>query len=87
MTANASSSIAVAALRVRYNELDEPLLSTVPLIPATPPPSNTELLIPQIVDGAGFTTTFILLDNSSSSTNVLFDTMTPSGQPLTLTNK
>jgi hypothetical protein len=83
-TADGSSSIAVSALRVRYNEIGQFLLSTVPLIPATPLPSGAELIIPQIVDGGGFTTTFILLNTSSTSSNVLLSTMSPTGQPLTL---
>jgi hypothetical protein len=74
-------------LRARYNEEGDFLLSSVPLIPASPPPPDAELIIPQIVDGGGYATSFILLDNSPAPVNVLLRLMGASGQPLKLNLK
>ena len=68
-------------IRGRYNERGDFLFSTTPSIPDSPAPVDSELIVPHIVAGSGFTTSFVFRNNSSDTNDVWLRTMSPSGQP------
>ena len=80
------AAISVIGLRGRYNERGDFLITTTPSVNEAIPPSTARLLFPQIVDGAGYTTQFILFSGqpgqAQSGTLQLFS---QSGTPLGLT--
>jgi spore coat protein CotH len=57
---SATADIAVAALRGRINERGDFLITTTPVITETTKPATEELIIPELVDGGGYTTQIIL---------------------------
>jgi hypothetical protein len=57
---SAAADIAVAALRGRTNERGDFLVTTTPAITETTRPAPGELIIPELVDGGGYTTQIIL---------------------------
>jgi hypothetical protein len=59
-------SVAVAALRGRYNERNDFLMSTTPPTNKNAPPANTPTVFPHIVNGGGFTTQFILFSGAAN---------------------
>jgi hypothetical protein len=79
---SSSSPVAVLAIRGRYNERGEFLLSTTP--PSDPMVQTADQsFIPQVVDGAGYTTEIViydLLQKSPMSGNIYF--FDQSGQPI-----
>jgi hypothetical protein len=80
---SAATPIAALAIRGRYNERGEFLLSTTP---PSDPSLNTggEVFIPQVVDGAGYTTQIVVYDldkDGATSGNIYF--FDQSGQPIT----
>src|SRR3989442_1162624 len=84
-SAGGAENLVMAVIRGRYNERGDFLFSSTPLIPDSPTPVDAELIIPHIVDGGGYTTSFIFMNNSSDPANVVLRTVAPSGQPLKLT--
>ena len=70
---SSAAQITVAGLRGRYNERNDFLITTTPPVSETPPASSATLYFPQIADGAGYTTQFILFSGRAgqSSTGVL----------------
>jgi hypothetical protein len=62
------SPLAVAALRGRYNERQDFLMSTTPPTNEAVPAVNALLVFPHIVNGGGFTTQFILFSGAANQT-------------------
>ena len=61
------------------------LVSTVPVVQETTQGSTAELEFPQVVDGGGYTTQFVLIDSVSGQTPTgSVDFRTVGGQPLDL---
>jgi hypothetical protein len=77
--------VSVTGLRARNNERRDFLISTVPVVQETTQGSAAELDFPHIVDGAGYTTQFILLNAVSGQTsNGTMSLRTVGGRPLDL---
>ena len=57
---SSSNSIAVVSFRMRYNERDDLLITTIPVSNEALPSNTAELVFPHIVDGGGFATQFVL---------------------------
>jgi hypothetical protein len=79
------SGISVVGLRIRYNERSEFLITTTPPVGPKAPPAGTELLLPQIADGGGFTTQFVLFDGwdpPASGTLFLYESAGQSWMPI-----
>jgi hypothetical protein len=57
---SASTPVAVVGLRGRYNELGDFLITTTTPADETAAPSGEEMLFPQLADGGGYITQFIL---------------------------
>ncbi len=64
----AGSTVVVAALRGRYNERGDFLMSTTPPTNEMVPASAAPWILPQIANGGGFTTQFILFSGASNQT-------------------
>jgi len=83
---SSSTQISVIGLRLRYNERHDLLTTTTPPVDETSPPSTAGLYFPQLADGGGYTTQFVLFSGtagqSSSGTLQLYS---QSGQSLGLT--
>jgi hypothetical protein len=80
-----SAGLSVVSLRLRYNERGELLITTTPPSNENDNPPTSELLFPDLVNGGGFTTQFILFSGSAgqtSSGNLSF--LTQDGTPLNL---
>jgi len=81
---SSTSDMSAVVLRTRYNERGDFLITTTPPTNESAPPSAGELLLPQLADGAGVTTQFVLFSGSagqsSSGSLLLFQN---SGQPFT----
>jgi hypothetical protein len=60
----ASGNVSVAGLRGRYNERGDFLITTVPLSPELTAASTPEVVFPHLVDGAGYTTQFVLFSTT-----------------------
>ena len=79
------ASISVVGLRGRYNERGDFLITTTPPVAEDEPPSAAEMIFPHIVEGAGYTTQFILFSGKpgqASSGTLRF--LGQDGQPLKL---
>src|SRR5205814_1902209 len=61
-----STSIEVAALRGRYNERGDFLMTTTPPLNDAAPPA-TELVFPQIVSGNGYSTQIVVFGQGGSA--------------------
>jgi hypothetical protein len=82
---SSSSAVSVVGLRIHYNERGDFLLSTTPATNENAQPVRGELLFPQIVDGGGFTTEFILFNGfAGQSPSGSIQMYSPAGQPLAL---
>jgi hypothetical protein len=70
---SSSASISVVALRARYNERNDFLITTLPTVNEITPVSNSPMFFPQIADSGGYTTQFILFSGAAgqASTGVL----------------
>jgi hypothetical protein len=80
-----NNPVSVAGLRARNNERRDFLISTLPVVQETTQGSAAELEFPHIVDGAGYTTQFVLIgatSGQSSTGSITF--RTAGGQPLDL---
>jgi hypothetical protein len=60
-----SGGLSVVSLRLRYNERGELLITTTPPSNEGDNPPTSELLFPDLVNGGGFTTQFILFSGSA----------------------
>jgi hypothetical protein len=81
-----SNFVAVASLRIRFNERGDVLVTTTPVSNEASPSSIAQLLFPQVLDGAGFTSELVLFSGilgQISSGTVQFTGQT--GLPLILT--
>lgn len=77
--------ISVVALRIRVNQRGEYLQTSIPATEENGTPPNTEYDFPQIADGLGFTTQFVLFSGyRGQATNGTLSFVRPSGQPLSL---
>jgi hypothetical protein len=82
---SSSPALSIVGLRIRVNERGEYLTTTVPVTNEANPPAAGTLVFPHFVDGAGYTTEFILFSGSAgqNSTGEL-QFMQQLGGPLTL---
>ena len=69
MRISSTDNLSVAGLRARYNERSELLITTVPVSPEVTQGSSAQVIFPNIVDAAGYTTQIILLDVVSGQTS------------------
>jgi len=60
------NSISVLGLRGRYNERGDFLITTTPAIDEAAPPAS-DLIIPHVVEGGGYTTQIVLLPQTNSA--------------------
>jgi hypothetical protein len=80
-----SSLISVTALRGRYHERGDFLITTLPPLDEGAAPSNSPIFFPHIVDSDGYTTQLILINSgpgSSASGEIRF--LSHDGRPLNL---
>jgi hypothetical protein len=78
-----ASSISMIGLRVRYNERADFLMSATPPIVENPSVSD-EMLFPQLADGGGFTTQFILYSRTGQAASGILRFLKQDGSPLNL---
>lgn len=79
------SSITVVSIRTQYNELGTFLMTTMPVSNEASSASTAELVFPQIVDGDGYTTQFILFSGiANQSTTGTLSFVGQDGRPLNL---
>jgi sugar lactone lactonase YvrE len=64
-----SEGIAVVGLRSRYNERGDFLITTTPPAIENASPNSTQLILPHLPDGGGYSTEFILLSGSAGQTS------------------
>src|SRR5262249_29396022 len=69
VSATSPSGISVVGVRSRYNERGDLLMTTTPPVNEAGVVSASELVVPHLVDGSGFTTQFILMSGSSSTSS------------------
>jgi sugar lactone lactonase YvrE len=83
-----STGMSLVGLRARYNERGDFLITTTPAVIENSPSTSDERLFPHLVDGAGFTTQFILFSGSAGqSTSGSLRLFDPAGQPLDIVLK
>jgi hypothetical protein len=83
---SSSTLISAVDLRIRYNERGDVLVTTTPASNEASGSTTAELLFPQIVDGAGFSTQLVLFSGVAGQTsNGTIQFIGQSGQALTLT--
>ena len=66
-----STGVAAVGLRTRYNDRGDFLITTTPPISEGAAPSSASLFFPQIVDGGGYATEFVLLPSAFRSSGSL----------------
>jgi len=77
------ANVAVTGLRGRYNERRDFIVTTTPPVDEASQLSTEELLFPQIADGGGYTTQFILFSGrTGQSPNGLLRFFSTSGGAL-----
>jgi hypothetical protein len=82
---SASAPLTVAALRTRINERNEFLISSSPAIAEGANPGSKEVIMPQLVDGGGYTTEVILYDASGTQPSLgVMKLFTANGSPFAL---
>jgi photosystem II stability/assembly factor-like uncharacterized protein len=74
--------LSVLALRGTVNQRDEFLITTTPVADLTKAPGNRPLYFPQFVDGAGYTTSLILLNTSDTAETGTLLVRDQDGNPL-----
>jgi sugar lactone lactonase YvrE len=86
ISTSSSAGVSVIGLRGEYNERAEFLMSTTPPISETRSSFASELVLPHLVDGGGYTTEFIVFNGAgaqlATGSLLLFQ---QSGEPLVLT--
>jgi hypothetical protein len=80
---DSSAGLSFIGLRGRYNERGEFLIATMPSINESVLSQSNEKIFPQIVNGVGYTTQFILIGAAPSAGQLRF--LSQSGRPLPLT--
>jgi hypothetical protein len=86
LTGGNAAGLSMVGLRLRINERSDVLVTTTPPTNENTPPSINEVLFPQVVNGGGFTTQFILFSGAlgqASTGNLKF--FNSDGTPLSLT--
>jgi hypothetical protein len=79
------AGIAVAGLRGRFNERGDLLITTLPAVAEDQAASSAEMVFPHIVEGAGYTTQFVLYSNApAQSASGTLRYVGQDGQPLKL---
>jgi len=84
---SSTESISVVALRGRYNERSDFLVTTIPTVNESTPATGAPLYFPHIADAGGYTTQFILYSgraNQSASGRLAFFRTTGSDWTLSL---
>jgi len=85
ISTNTPSGLVVTGLAGRFNERGDFLITTTAAVDETSAPSRAELFFPQIADGGGYTTQFILLSGLPDQIHAgRFRFFSSSGQPLDL---
>jgi len=74
--------VAAVALRCRYNERGDFLISSTPAVSESR--SAAERIFPHLVDGGGYSTQFVLFDSSGNSNTGVLEFYSRTGQPLEL---
>src|SRR5439155_7349105 len=69
-TTGSSSKINVIGLRARYNEIGDFLLTAVPAFAEGSAGLADTLMFPHFVDGGGFSTQFVLLNNAGNQSSL-----------------
>jgi hypothetical protein len=59
--------LSVLALRITMNQRGEPLFTTTPVADLNQSATSSPIFFPQLADGGGFTTSFVLLNTSSNA--------------------
>jgi hypothetical protein len=85
VSTDSRAGLSLIGLRGRYNERDEFLIATMPSINEDLQPANSETVFPHMVNGAGYTTQFILIGAASSAGQLRFISQSSQPLPLTLT--
>jgi hypothetical protein len=79
------SSIAVVNFRTHFNELGNFLLTSTTTTNEALPSTNAELFFPQILDGGGYTTQFVLFSGvADQATTGTLRFVSQNGQALSL---
>jgi hypothetical protein len=81
----ASSAVSIVGLRSRFNENQDFLITTMTPSDEATAPAAGELVFPQLADGAGYTTQFILFSGSGEPISGIVRFIDPSGRALPLT--
>jgi hypothetical protein len=76
------SSLSIVALRGEYNQRGDFLMSTVPVIDDQAAAMTSIQVFPQVVDGGGYTTEFVLFSTSPANTGGTIQLHQQSGSPL-----
>src|SRR5262249_57513616 len=63
------AGVAVIGLRSEYNERNDFLITTSVPVNETTPPSSAEALFPDLADGGGYVTEFVLFSGSPGRTS------------------
>jgi hypothetical protein len=66
---SSAASISIVGLRGRYNERGDFLITTTPPVNEAATASSPALFLPQIADGGGYTTQFIILSTQAGQTS------------------
>jgi hypothetical protein len=83
ITSDPGSLVSATALRSRYNERGDFLVSTMQVFDDRAAAAS-DLIFPHLADGGGYTTDFILFSTSSNPATGTLEFNTPSGAPLLL---
>jgi hypothetical protein len=84
LSTDSPKGIAVIALRVRYNERQDFLITTTPASPENTDLSTGPIIFPHFVQGGGYTTQFVVFNPMRAATGTL-RYFSQSGIPLPLT--
>ncbi|MBZ5536080.1 MAG: Ig domain-containing protein [Acidobacteriia bacterium] len=76
--------LSILALRLTGNQRGDTLLTTTPIADLAKPLSSNALYFPQVVDGGGYQTTFILLNTSVGTETGALSLFNDSGLPLSV---
>jgi hypothetical protein len=76
------SNLSIVALRGEYNQRGDFLMSTVPVVDDQSAAVTGTQVFPQVVDGGGYTTEFVLFSTSPASVGGTIQLYQQSGSPL-----
>jgi hypothetical protein len=81
-----SSGISVVGLRTRINERGDFLITTTPPANESSSPANMPMYFPQVADGGGYTTQFILFSGTAGQiSSGILQLANPDGSPFGIT--